>query len=144
MSHSTRIVVVGAGIVGASVAYHLARRGVAVVVVEGVEAGSATAAGAGSICPRARPGDDPASRLGADGARYYPELISMLAEDGEARTRYQRVGALCLAGEAAPARAGASAGGSAVDRTSLREIEAHLRSQAADYPEIGEISVLPP
>ena len=51
MSHSTRIVVVGAGIVGASVAYHLARRGVAVVVIEGVEAGSATGAGAGIICP---------------------------------------------------------------------------------------------
>ena len=33
MSHSTRIVVVGAGIVGASVAYHLARRGVTDVVL---------------------------------------------------------------------------------------------------------------
>src|SRR5262249_32594211 len=129
MSHSTRIVVVGAGIVGASVAYHLVRRGVAVVVVEGAEAGAATGAGGGIICPWADPGDDPAYRLGADGARYYPELISMLAEDGEAGTRYQRVGALCLAGEAAPARAGARAGGAAADRTSLREIEAHVRSQ---------------
>ena len=46
----------GAGIVGASVAYHLARRGVAVVVIEGVEAGSATGAGAGIICPWTNPG----------------------------------------------------------------------------------------
>jgi D-amino-acid dehydrogenase len=143
MSHSTRIVVVGAGIVGASVAYHLARRGVDVVVIEGPEAGSATGAGAGIICPWADAGDDPAYRLGADGARYYPELISMLAEDGEAGTRYQRVGALCLA-ETAHSRTGARAGGAAIDRISLREIEAHARSQVPDYPEIGEISVLPP
>src|SRR5437762_8393836 len=116
MSHSTRIVVVGGGIVGASVAYHLARRGVAVVVIEGVEAGSATGAGAGIICPWTNSDDDPAYRLGADGARYYPELISMLAEDGEAGTRYERVGALCLAVEAAQGGAGARVGRAAVDR----------------------------
>ena len=145
MSHSTRIIVVGAGIVGASVAYHLARRGVAVVVIEGMEAGAATGAGAGIICPWTSPDDDPAYRLGADGARYYPELISMLAEDGEAGTGYQRVGALCLTGEpAAHAGTGARAGRAAADRTSLREIEAHVRSRLPDYPEIGEISVLPP
>src|ERR1700745_1064412 len=139
MSHSTRIVAGGAGIVAASVAYHLARRGVAVVVIEGPAAGSATGAGAGIICPWTSPDGDPAYRLGADGARYYPELISMLAEDGEAGTRYQRVGALCLAGQAAHAGTGARADGAAVDRMSLLEIEAHVRSQVPDYPEIGEI-----
>ncbi len=145
MSHSTRIVVVGAGIVGASVAYHLARRGVAVVVIDGAAAGSATGAGAGIICPWTSPDGDPAYRLGADGARYYPELISMLAEDGETGTGYQRVGALCLAGEAAAhSRTGEWDGGAAADRTSLQETEAHLRSQVPDRPEIGEISVLPP
>src|SRR5215472_7944328 len=144
MSHSTRIVVVGAGIVGASVAYHLARRGVAVVIIEGVAAGPATGAGAGIICPWTGPVKDPACRLGADGARYYPELISMLAEDGETGTGYQQVGALCLAGEpAAHTGTGAGAGGAAADRASLREIEAHMSSQLPDYPEIGDISVLP-
>jgi D-amino-acid dehydrogenase len=118
MSHSTRVVVVGAGIVGASVAYHLARRGVAVIVIDGVEAGWATGAGAGIICPWTDPDDGPAYRLGADGARYYPELISMLAEDGETGTRYQRVGALCLAGGAAHTGTGARAGGAAADRAS--------------------------
>src|SRR6478752_10746913 len=115
MSHSTRIVVVGAGIVGASVAYHLARRGVAVVVIEGAAAGSATGAGAGIICPWTSPDRNPAYRLGADGARYYPELISMLAEDGEAGTQYQQVGALCLTGQAPPTAAGARGGGAAAD-----------------------------
>jgi glycine/D-amino acid oxidase-like deaminating enzyme len=43
MSAAPRIVVVGAGIVGASIAYHLARRGAAVTVVErGQPAGGAT------------------------------------------------------------------------------------------------------
>ena len=144
MSHSTRIVVVGAGIVGASAAYHLARRGVTVVVIDGVEAGPATAAGAGIICPWTSAVNDPAYRLAADGARYYPQLISLLAEDGEAGTGYQRVGALCLTGEPARTGTGARAGGAAADRMSLREIEARVRSQLPDYPEIGEISVLPP
>jgi D-amino-acid dehydrogenase len=144
MSDSTRIVVVGAGIVGASVAYHLARRGVAVVVVEGVLAGSATSAGAGIICPWTNSDDGPAYRLGTDGARYYPELISMLAEDGEAGAGYQRVGALCLTGKAAHTGTGASAEGAAAGRVSLREIEALVRSRVPDNPEIGEISALPP
>lgn len=144
MRHSTRIVVVGAGIVGASVAYHLARRGAAVVIIEGVAAGSATSAGAGIICPWTNPDDGPGYRLGADGARYYPELISMLAEDGEAGTGYQRTGALYLTGGAAPAGTGSSAGGAGADRASLREIAAQLRSRAPEHPEIGEISVLAP
>jgi D-amino-acid dehydrogenase len=135
---------VGARIVGASVAYHLARRGVAVVVIDGVEAGWATGAGAGIICPWTDPDDGPAYRLGADGARYYPELISMLAEDGETGTRYQRVGALCLAGGAAHTGTGARAGRAAADRASRRELHAHVRSRLPDYPEIGETSVLPP
>lgn len=144
MSDSIRIVVVGAGIVGASVAYHLARRGVAVTVIEGVEAGPATSAGAGIICPWTNPGDGPDYRLGADGARYYPELVAMLADDGEAGTGYQRTGALCLAAEAAPTGTGADAGCAPADGASLQAIMAHVRSQVPDYPEIGEISLLPP
>jgi D-amino-acid dehydrogenase len=144
VSEDTRIVVVGGGIVGASVAYHLARPGVAVVVIEGMEAGSATGAGAGIICPWTGPDDGPAYRLGADGARYYPDLIAMLAEDGEARTGYQRVGALWLTGEVAHTGKGAGSGGAGDDHASLRELAAHMRSRVPDYPEMGEISVLAP
>jgi D-amino-acid dehydrogenase len=68
----------------------------------------------------------------------------MLAEDGEAGTGYQRVGALCLTGQMPPTAAGARSGGAVADRTSLLEIEAHVRSQVPDHPEIGEISALPP
>ena len=94
MDASTRIVVVGGGIVAASVAYHLARRGVSVIIVAADHAGAATDAGAGIICPWAEPEDDPGYRLSAEGARYYPELLAMLAGDGQADTGYARVGAL--------------------------------------------------
>jgi glycine/D-amino acid oxidase-like deaminating enzyme len=42
-----RIVVVGAGILGASTAYHLARDGADVAIVDQAHEGQATAAGAG-------------------------------------------------------------------------------------------------
>ncbi len=45
------IVVVGAGILGASTAYHAARLGAEVTVVDQAHEGRATAAGAGIICP---------------------------------------------------------------------------------------------
>src|SRR5215469_4844436 len=51
MGASDRFVVVGGGVVAASVAYHLARRGASVIIVDGDHAGAATNAGAGIICP---------------------------------------------------------------------------------------------
>ncbi len=128
MSASTRIVVVGGGIVAASVAYHLTRQGVSVIVVEASQPGPATNAGAGIICPWNDRGDDPAYELAADGARYYPELLGMLAEDGHAETSYARVGALRV-GE---------------DTQRLQNIAAMLRSMRADRPEIGEIELVGP
>ncbi len=125
MSASTRIVVVGGGIVAASVAYHLTREGVSVVVVEAGRPGPATNAGAGIICPW-NDRDDPGYELAADGARYYPELLGMLAEDGHAETSYARVGALRV-GE---------------DTGRLESIAARLRSSRADRPEIGEVELV--
>jgi glycine/D-amino acid oxidase-like deaminating enzyme len=128
MDASTRIVVVGGGIVAASVAYHLARRGVAVIIVAADHAGAATDAGAGIICPWAEPADDPGYRLSAEGARYYPELLAMLAGDGQADTGYARVGALSV---------GTGAG-------ALQATAARLRSRLAASPEIGEVEVVEP
>jgi D-amino-acid dehydrogenase len=127
MTPSTRIVVIGGGIVAASVAYHLARRDVSVITVEGGQPGPATSAGAGIICPWTLVADDDAGyRLCAEGARYYPELIEMLAADGQTATGYARSGALCVAtGEHA-----------------LRAVAERLRSRRATAPEIGEVTVL--
>lgn len=121
-----RIVVVGGGIVAASVAYHLAREGASVVVAEADLPGPATAAGAGIICPWGDALEDASYQLAADGARYYPELVAMLADDGEQDTSYARVGAMCVADERAP----------------LQAREEMLRSQRAAWPEIGDIDPL--
>src|SRR5258705_5211526 len=90
-----KVVVIGAGILGASTAYHLAREGCEVVLVDRADEGRATAAGAGIVCPWGSPGDDaPSYALLAAGARYYPELVAALGEDGEQDLGYARVGGL--------------------------------------------------
>lgn len=126
MSASTRIIVVGGGIVAASVAYHLTRQGASVIVVDADRPGSATGAGAGIICPWTGPDDDACYRLSADGARYYPDLLAMLAEDGHADASYARVGTLCVAEDPEP----------------LRAIAGALRARQAARPEIGAVEVV--
>ena len=46
-----RVVVIGAGILGSSVAYHLALNGIEVEMIDEVHQGKATLAGAGIVCP---------------------------------------------------------------------------------------------
>jgi D-amino-acid dehydrogenase len=123
-----RFIVVGGGVVAASVAYHLARRDASVIIVAGGQRGAATRAGAGIICPWTAPLDDACYRLCAEGARYYPELLAMLADDGEAGSGYARVGALCVAGQA----------------QALQPMAALLRSRRTSAPDIGEVAALPP
>jgi D-amino-acid dehydrogenase len=90
-----RVIVIGAGILGASAAYHLAKAGAAVEVMDAIHQGKATLAGAGIICPWASGLDTPAwYRLSAASAKYYPELAAALAEAGETQNGYRRVGAL--------------------------------------------------
>ena len=128
MTGITRIVVVGGGIVAASAAYHLAREGASVITVEADLPGPATGAGAGIVCPWSDEGDEVSYQLCAHGARYYPELLDMLARDGEADTSYAKVGTLCVAADVAP----------------LEAIEALLLSRRSARPEIGDISLAGP
>jgi D-amino-acid dehydrogenase len=123
-----RIVVVGGGIVAASVAYHLAREGASLITVEADLPGAATAAGAGIICPWGDEGDEAGYQLAADGARYYPELLAMLADDGETDSSYAKVGTLCVADETAP----------------LEAIETLLQSRRSARPEIGDVDLVGP
>jgi glycine/D-amino acid oxidase-like deaminating enzyme len=125
---SARFIVVGGGVVAASVAYHLARRGASVVIVEGGQRGAATSAGAGIICPWTAALDDASYRLCAEGARHYPELVAMLAEDGAAESGYAQVGALCVAGQA----------------EAVQPMAALLRSRRTGAPEVGEVAALAP
>ena len=89
-----RVIVVGAGILGASAAYHLARAGAKVVLLDDAREGRATAAGAGIVCPWASANEDPDwYAIAAGGARFYPGLVQALADLGEADLGYRRVGA---------------------------------------------------
>ncbi len=87
-----RLAVVGGGILGASTAYHAARAGAEVVVVDHAHAGRATSAGAGIVCPwGSRHDDADLDRILHAGAAYYPELVAAL---GERDLGYSRVGAM--------------------------------------------------
>lgn len=123
-----RVVVIGAGIAGASAAYHLGLAGAAVTLVDRGDVGQATAAGAGIVCPWLSLVDDPPSyRLASGGAAYYPELVAKLIEDGAADVGYRKVGALSLTESAA-------------ETATLAD---RARARLADAPQVGEITELP-
>jgi D-amino-acid dehydrogenase len=92
------VIVVGGGIVGASAAYHLARSGAQVTLIDQSQPGQATAAGAGIIAPGTsyRP---PAAffPLAFRAVAYYDELLASLSNDGERQTGYETVGLLHVA-----------------------------------------------
>src|SRR5262245_25682229 len=124
-----KVAVVGAGVLGASTAYHLARAGCDVTLIDRADEGRATAAGAGIVCPWGSQIEDAASyALLAGGARYYPHLVAMLAEDGENDLGYARVGGLYVPD----------------DPGELDAVERRARARAVDAPEAGRIERLAP
>ncbi|HTZ92752.1 MAG TPA: FAD-dependent oxidoreductase [Streptosporangiaceae bacterium] len=128
MAGSTRILVVGGGIVAASVAYHLAREDASVITVEADLPGTATRAGAGIVCPWVDELTEARYQLAADGARYYQDLVAMLTEDGEDDIGYAKVGTFCVADDIAP----------------LETIETLVRSRRSARPEIGDVHFVGP
>jgi len=124
-----RVVVVGAGILGSSAAYHLSRQGADVEIIDQIHEGKATLAGAGIVCPWATKTDDPDFyNFYAAGGNYYSELVAGLAERGETEFGYRKVGALIMS----------------EDPDELARAEARITSRAATAPEAGTISRLTP
>lgn len=122
-----KIIVVGAGILGSSTAYHLSKLGAGVVVVDRRDPGQATDAAAGIICPwLSQRRNQVWYRLAKAGAAFYPELIKELEQGGETNTGYVRSGALSIH----------------TDMGKLDKIEERARLRLADAPEIGEITRL--
>ena len=123
------IVVVGAGILGASTAFHLVRAGVRVTIVDAAHEGRATAAGAGIICPWVSGAEDAAFyRLYVEGARYYRELVPALAELGETDLGFRQVGAMVVSKNA----------------DGLAAFQDLLSRRRAATPEMGEVALLSP
>ncbi|WP_138420080.1 NAD(P)/FAD-dependent oxidoreductase [Aquibacillus sediminis] len=122
-------IVVGAGILGASTAYHLAREGAPVVIIDRKDLGQATDASAGIVCPWLSQRRNKAwYTLAKNGAGFYPKLISNLEQDGETETGYKRVGAISIRKE----------------EKKLLDMEKRAIKRKEDAPEIGEITMLTP
>lgn len=124
-----KAVVVGGGVLGASAAFHLRRRGAEVVLVDEEAEGRATSAGAGIVCPWSSRVEDPDHyRIACEAAAAYPELVAQLAECGEANPSYARIGALIAVADAAE----------------LDGHEARIRARAAVAPAAGAVTRLAP
>ncbi|EIT86731.1 putative oxidoreductase yurR [Fictibacillus macauensis ZFHKF-1] len=92
-----KVIVIGAGILGASTAYQLVKKGADVTVIDATKPGGATAAAAGIICPWLSQRRNKAwYTLARNGAAFYPSLMNQLQKDGEHDTGYEQVGALHL------------------------------------------------
>ncbi|QED47784.1 NAD(P)/FAD-dependent oxidoreductase [Cytobacillus dafuensis] len=120
-------IVIGAGILGASTAFHLAKSGAKVYLIDRNEPGQATDAAAGIICPWLTQRRNKAwYKLAKEGAKYYSTLIRLLEEDGETNTGYKKVGAISIH----------------TDEMKLDKMEERAYKRKEDAPEIGEISRL--
>ena len=122
-----KVIVIGAGILGASAAYQLAKSGAEVLIVDRKDKGQATDAAAGIICPWLSQRRNQAwYKLAKAGARFYPGLIEELQSEGETETGYAKVGALSIHR----------------DEVKIIRMQERAHSRLTDAPEIGEIKLL--
>lgn len=117
-------IVIGGGIAGAAVAYHLTANGESALLVTSDREGQATSAGAGILCPTvsSRSASEAWYEFAIDAVRYYPELVAALKAAGVENTGYKQTGLLAVA----------------VNDDELPEIENSLsraRKREAEYPD---------
>ena len=92
-----RVLVVGAGIVGRSVAYYLARAGVSVVVADRDRSPSATTRASLGVLSRPTGGDDPFSSFYRDSHTLHQGLSEQLREETGRDAGWRPLGGLDLA-----------------------------------------------
>jgi glycine oxidase len=99
------VIVIGAGIIGCSVARELARRGVSVRMFEARTVGAgATQASAGMLAPYIEAHDDgPLFDLGVRSLEMYDAFVSAVSEESGLTVEYRRCGTLEVAVDAAAA-----------------------------------------
>jgi glycine/D-amino acid oxidase-like deaminating enzyme len=92
------VAVVGAGVVGGSIAYELARRGASVTLLDSRGAGlGATQAAAGMLVPYIEGFGRPILALAARSLGMYDAFIERVARDSGIGVGYQRTGSLQVA-----------------------------------------------
>jgi D-amino-acid dehydrogenase len=133
MTDTYDVVVVGGGILGAAVGYHLSRAGLRTVLVNRGDKGGATRAGAGIVCPvTATVGEERLVELAFAAAAYYPGLAAELA-DGTQPTGYAPSAMLSVSLD--------GAGPGQVARTAVwadRVAEASRFADMCGYTRLGE------
>lgn len=118
------LVVVGGGVVGASVAFRAAGHGLRTLVLDAGHAGRATDAGAGIVSPATNTRDPETwFRLATAAAAGYPRLVAELADCGVSDPGYARVGELVIA----------------VDEDEAAQLIEEARHLATRSPEVGPI-----
>ena len=94
------IAVVGAGVIGLSIAWWLARRGMSVAVFERAESGTGTSLAATGMLAAAaehEPGGDDLLTLALESQRLWPQFRSELEQDSDLSIDYRPEGTLVVA-----------------------------------------------
>jgi glycine oxidase len=147
------VTVIGAGIIGLSIAHELASRGAAVRVIEARAAGQgATRASAGMLAPYIEGHSDSLLQLGVCSFKQYDAFIDRISTDARLPIEYRRAGTLQVARNDAEARplvalarrlAESQVSHALLDAKQVHEMEPALQgvSLALHIPEHGYVKV---
>lgn len=114
--------VIGAGIIGLSVARELRRRGLSVLVVEkGEPAREASYAAAGMLVGSALESPPALHQLAAESARMYPEFVHELEDESQTKVDFRQLGTIVLE-SATPGHPSSNT----LSDSSLQHLEPHL------------------
>lgn len=122
------ITIIGGGLAGASIGYHLVKLGDNVTIYDRKDKGQATFASAGIICPWiSQRRNKKWYRLVTKSAHYYPDFIEQLERETGLSTGYKKSGAICLFKE------------DIFDKATKR-----ISDKGIDNPDVGEVKQLSP
>src|ERR1700738_1073515 len=96
MPSTTYVVIIGGGVIGCSIAYHLRKAGVRVIVIDQGEIGAeASSAAAGLLAPLGSlSGPGPFADLLLASFALFPSLVPELADASGIHMQYEQTGAL--------------------------------------------------
>jgi D-amino-acid dehydrogenase len=91
-------IVIGGGLVGNSIAYHLVCQGAKTLLIDRHDQGRATDAGAGILSPETSAGESETwFNFAVEAVNYYPTLLEQLQHEEAGETGYARCGKLTVA-----------------------------------------------